>query len=417
MNTVSRLQDYVAGERVDLPPALPEGDRTLRETAPRSVRTVAPASVTPQDDGRWLRPPRPASLPSSESSSDELENRVMYRVTNRKALMVLGVAVLAAAAACSSSTSTSTAAGGSSSKSSCAGNTIAYASFQESAPYFAVVDKGIQQAATKAGLTLYMVDNNLNANQAITNANTIAAHPGIKVVLESNYYQTENATIGRIFAQAKLPTIAIDIAIPGDSYYGANNAEAGNLAGQGLVAAATQKWGANSVDLALVEEQLGPGQQLIMQRTNGIVAGIKAADSSLPSSSIVVFEGSTDPDKAGSAVAAALSAHPNAKHIIIGMLGDANGVAASKASQAAGRSAHVLIAGQGGDGVGVTTLEGSPSSFIGTTDYRPGNYGNDLVALACQIIEGKTIPKVNYIKHIFLTPANVRTYYPNGNSG
>lgn len=345
----------------------------------------------------------------------------MYHISNRKALMVLGVAVLAVvASACSSSTSTSgstTAAGsgGSSSSRSCAGNTIAYASFQESSPYFAVVDKGIEDAAAKVGLHLYMVDNNLNADQAITNANLIAARPGIKVVLESNYYQTENATIGKIFARAKLPAIAIDIAIPGDPYYGANNTEAGRLAGQGLVTAATQKWGAGSVDLALVEEQAGPGQQLIMERTDGIVAGIKAADPSLPSSSIVVFQGSTDPDSAGAAVAAQLTAHPDAKHIIIGMLGDANGVSASKAAQEAGRSSQVLIAGQGGDGVGISTLEGPPTTFIGTTDYRPENYGNDLIPLACDIIEGKKIPQMNYIKHIFLTRGNVRNYYPHGN--
>ncbi len=344
----------------------------------------------------------------------------MYRFTNRKALMVLGVAVLAVvASACSSSTSTSgsTAAAGSSSKNSCAGNTIAYASFQESAPYFAVVDKGIENAAAKAGLKLYMVDNNLKAEQAISNANLIAARPGIKVVLESNYYQAENATLGKTFAQAKLPVIAIDIAIPGDPYYGANNMKAGQLAGQGLVSAATQKWGAGSVDLALVEKQSGPGQELIQQRTAGIVAGIKAANPSLPSSSIVEFEGGTSPDAAGAAVAAELTAHPNAKHIIIGMLGDANGVAASKAAQVAGRSGQVLIAGQGGDGVGVSTLEGPPTNFIGTTDYRPGNYGNDLIPLACDIIEGKKLPQTTYISHVFLTRGNVKTYYPNGNLG
>ena len=342
----------------------------------------------------------------------------MYRLKSRNSLTVLGVAVLAAAAsACSSSSSSSTAATAASAASggTCAGNTIAYASFQESAPYFAVVDKGIENAATKAGLKLYMVDNNLNANQAITNANLIAAHPGIKVVLESNYYQTENATIGKIFAQAKMPTIAIDIAIPGDPYYGANNAQAGELAGKGLVAAANQKWGSGSADLALVEEQTGPGQQLIMERTNGIVAGIQAADPTLPSSSIVKFEGGTSPDAAGAAVAAQLTAHPNAKHVIIGMLGDANGVAASKAAQEASRSSQVLIAGQGGDGVGVSTLEGPATTFVGTTDYRPGNYGTDLVKLACDLIEGKQIAQVNYINHVFLTPANVRQYYPNGN--
>ena len=98
------------------------------------------------------------------------------------------------------------------------------------------------------------------------------------------------------------------------------------------------------------------------------------------------------------------------------MLGDSNGVSAGKAAQVARRADQVLIAGQGGDGVGVTTLEGPASTFVGTTDYRPSNYGNDLIALACDIVEGKKIPAINYINHIFLTADNVRQYYPNGQS-
>ncbi len=300
--------------------------------------------------------------------------------------------------------------------SACADVTVAYATFQASNPYFAIVDKGIQAAAKKARINLYMVDNDLNADKAISNANLIAARPGVKVVLESNYYQAANATIAKIFERAELPVIAVDIAIPGASYYGANNKQAGELAGEGLVAAANSKWGDGSVDLALVENQSGPGQELIRQRTDGIVAGIKAAEPSLPVGSIIKFEGGTSPDAAASAVSALLTAHPDAKHIIIGMLGDSNGVAAVNAAKVAGRVDQVLVAGQGGDGVGVATLEGPASAFIGTTDYRPNNYGNDLIALACDLIAGKTIPAENYIKHIFLTPENVRQYYPNGQS-
>jgi ribose transport system substrate-binding protein len=356
----------------------------------------------------------------------------MNRRAKRGALILVTASTVATSlVACSSSPSSNSGGGGAastapttaaaatsggSSGASCSGATVAYASFQENNAYFAVVDKGIQNAAKKAGVNLYMVDNDLNADRAITNANLIAARPGVKVVLESNYYQSENATIGKIFSRANIPAIAVDIAIPGSPYYGANNEGAGELAGKGLVSAANAKWGSNSVDLALVEMQSGPGQELIQQRTKGIVAGIKAADPSLPTSSIIQFEGGNNADAAGSAVEAQLPAHPNAKHIIIGMLGDSNGVAASKAAQVAGRASQVLIAGQGGDGVGVTTLEGPASTFIGTTDYRPSNYGNDLIALACQIIEGKSIPPMNYIKHIFLTPANVRKYYPNGQS-
>ncbi len=320
-------------------------------------------------------------------------------------------AATASPAPVASSAASSAPAPSASAASSCAGKTIAYASFGSQFPFIALVDKSMKDAATKAGVNLLFYDNADNANTALSNASLITSHGGVDLVVWFNYFQTENLTIGQTFDAAKLPVIAIDIPVPGATFYGANNFLAGQIAGKGLADAAQAKWG-GAVDLALVEKQSGPGQDLLQQRTLGIVDGISKALPSLAATSIVQVEGGLNAQAAQTAIATALTAHPTAKHILIGMLGDENAVAAANAAQEAGRADQVMTAGQGGDDVGLKELKGPADSYIGTTDYLPNNYGNDVIPLACNYLAGKQIPAQVFVKHVFLTRDNVNQIHP-----
>jgi len=294
---------------------------------------------------------------------------------------------------------------------SCAGKNIAYASFGSQFPFIALVDKSVKDAAAKAGVNLTFLDNAFDADKALSNANLIASRGDVNFALEFNYYQQSNLVVSEVFSAAKIPVIAIDIPVPGATFYGANNYAAGKLAGAGLVAAAQSKWG-GTVDLLLVEKQSGAGQDLLQQRTLGIIAGAKAALPSLTDAQIVQFEGGANVDAAHTAVATALTAHPDAKHILIGMLGDSNAIAAANAAQEAGRADQVLTAGQGGDDVAIKALKGAATSFIGTTDYKPTKYGDDLIPLACDYLAGKQIPAQVFVHHQFLTRDNILQLYP-----
>lgn len=294
---------------------------------------------------------------------------------------------------------------------SCAGKNIAYASFGSQFPFIALVDQSVKDAAANAGVNLTFLDNAFDAGKALANANLIASRGDIDAVLWFNYYQQSNLVIGEIFDQAQIPVIAIDIPVPGATFYGANNYAAGKLAGQGLVDAAKAKWD-GKVDLLLVEKQSGAGQELLQQRTLGIVAGAREAMPSLTDDQIIEFEGGANVDAAHEAVATTLTAHPNATNILIGMLGDSNGIAAANAAQEAGRADQVLTAGQGGDEVALKALKGPADSFVGTTDYKPTKYGDDLIPLACDMLAGKQIPAEVFVKHQFLTRDNVSQIYP-----
>jgi ribose transport system substrate-binding protein len=290
---------------------------------------------------------------------------------------------------------------------------MAYISFGSQYPYIAKVDKSMQDASKAAGINLLFLDNKNDAAQAMTNAQTVASHGDINLVFEFNYYQEENPAIAEIFANAKIPVIAIDIPLPGAPYYGANNYVSGELAGQGLVDAAKAKWGGdNPVDLFIVETQKAAGSGLLADRTNGIIAGVQKALPNLPKDAIVQFEGGTNPDAAATGATTVLTAHPNAKHVIVGMLGDSNAVAVLNAAQAANRT-DILASGIGGDDVGIAALRtGKPAGFVGTTLFFPENYGKDLIPMGCDLLAGKQVAADVYIKHAFLTAKNLSQYYP-----
>jgi ribose transport system substrate-binding protein len=293
----------------------------------------------------------------------------------------------------------------------CKGKNFAYASFGSQFAYIATVDQSVRDAAKAAGINLLFLDNKDDAGQAMTNAETIAARGNIDIVLWFNYFQAENNSIAEVFSAAKIPAIAIDIVMPGAVYYGANNYIAGEVAGEGLAAAASAKWPNTPVDLLMVESQKASGQGEIADRTNGIIAGVQKAMPNLPAADIIQFEGGLNPDAAASGATAVLTAHPNAKHVIVGMLGDSNAIAVLNAAAAANRD--ILASGIGADQVGIAALRtGTPAGFAGTTTFFPENYGKDLIPLACDILAGKQVPPEVYIKHSFLTAANLNQFYP-----
>ena len=294
----------------------------------------------------------------------------------------------------------------------CAGSTMAYASFGSQFAFIAIVDESMRNAAEEAGVELVFLDNEFSPELALENAELIASRGDVDLVFEFNYYQQQNYVIGEIFEEAGIPVIAIDIPIPGAIYYGADNYYSGKLTGQGLAQYAEDNWD-GQVDVVLVEQQSLAGQQTLEARTLGIIAGVQQAMPDLPEDKIVRFEGGANVDEAQEAVATMLEAYPDAEHILIGMLGDSNGVAAATAAEQAGRADQVVTTGMGGDDVGLEALRsGDPASFLGTAAYLPEKYGYDLIPLGCQVLAGEQVPAEVFIDHVLLTADNVNDYYP-----
>jgi ribose transport system substrate-binding protein len=294
----------------------------------------------------------------------------------------------------------------------CTGKTMAYAGFGSQFAFIAIVDQSMRDAAAEAGVNLVFLDNQFSPELALENAEIIASRGDVDLVFEFNYYQQQNYVIGDIFKEAGIPVIAIDIPIPGAIYYGGDNYFAGKLAGQALAQYAIDNWG-GQVDVALIEQQSLAGQQTLEARTLGIIAGIQQTLPDLPAEAVVRFEGGVNVDEAQEAVATMLEAYPDAQHILIGMLGDSNGVAAATAAQQANRSDQVVVTGIGADDVGLSAIRsGDPPSFLGTPTFRPESYGFDLIPLGCRVLAGEQVPAEVFVQHVFINAENIDEYYP-----
>jgi ribose transport system substrate-binding protein len=294
----------------------------------------------------------------------------------------------------------------------CTGSTMAYASFGSQFAFIAIVDESMRNAAEENGVELAFYDNEFSPDLALENAELIAARGDVDLVFEFNYYQQQNYVLAEIFQEAGIPVVAIDIPIPGAVYYGADNYYAGKIAGEALVQYAVDNWDGD-VDVVLVEQQSLAGQQTLEARTLGIIAGVQQTMPDLPEEAIVRFEGGVNVDEAQEAVATTLEAYPDADHILIGMLGDSNGVAAATAAEQAGRADQVVVTGQGGDDVAWEALRsGEPAAFLGTAAYLPESYGYDLIPLGCSILAGEQVPAELFISHVFLNADNLEEYAP-----
>ncbi|RPI32117.1 MAG: sugar ABC transporter substrate-binding protein [Chloroflexota bacterium] len=293
----------------------------------------------------------------------------------------------------------------------CEGKKMADASFGSQFAFIAMVDQSMKDAAEEYGVELIFLDNAFDPAKAVENAEILSSRGDIDLVFEFNYYQQQNYVLRDIFAEASLPVVAIDIPIPGTIYYGADNYEAGRQAGLGLAEAAKEKWGSEPVELVLVEAQDLAGQQLLEQRTLGIIAGIKEGLPDLPEDKIVRFPGGVNADEAAEGVATLLESYPDAQRVLVGMLGDTNAVAALNYAESANRD--VLASGIGGDEVAISALRtGIPEGFAGTTLFLPENYGYDLIPLGCDILAGKQVAPEVFIKHVFMNANNLTEYYP-----
>ena len=108
---------------------------------------------------------------------------------------------------------------------------LGYAAQGSNSSFSREVLTGLLAAADQANVELIVVDNNYQPKVALRNAHQLVREK-VDLVVE---FQTDEAiapAIAALYLEASIPYIAIDIPHPGATYFGANNYEAGLLAGR-----------------------------------------------------------------------------------------------------------------------------------------------------------------------------------------
>lgn len=271
-----------------------------------------------------------------------------------------------------------------------------------------VID-GLLRAARAEDIEVVLADNRYDARVALENADRLI-RDGIHVAMEFQTNEEVAPILAAKYNEAGIPLIAIEIPHPGATFYGANNYEAGLIGGRYLGRWARHNW--NGVVDEIVMMTLPRAGSLPAARITGMVTGIREVLRNLPSVAAVELDG----DGQFGASMAAVRKHlrrSRARHVLVGAMNDPSALGALRAFEEAGRAEYCAVMGQNASPEARAELRRAGTSMVGSVGYFPEKYGEDLIPLALDLLQGKAVPPAVFIRHKLIDRANVDLFYPN----
>lgn len=285
---------------------------------------------------------------------------------------------------------------------------VAYASLCEDNDFGISSKDSFVKEAEAMGWELVVLNNNYDGATAIQNMDTVLTQECdgfVNFQVDAGVAQT----ISDMAKEADLPMITVDCPHPGMPFFGANNKEAGLIVGKALGEKAVKNW-EGKADLVVLCGAPGSGE-VVDLRMQGIATGIKEV---LKNENIEVLEldGKSEIETSQKVIADVLTANPDKKNILIGCLNDQSALGAFNAVEAAGRESDVYIASHGCDAPAIDNLKNNEENcWIGSVAYFPERYGEYLVPLMNDMLNGKEVPEESFPEHVFVDKTNIDQYY------
>jgi ribose transport system substrate-binding protein len=236
------------------------------------------------------------------------------------------------------------------------------------------------------------------------------AQQDIDLLIEYQIDASANNRIAARFQKRGIPIIAVDIPIVGATYFGVNNYLAGHVAGEALGNWIQEHW-QGRYDYLLVLEEKRAGA-LPAARIQGQLEGLREVISNQPKQILYLDSGNTS-DISHQHVLEALKPLEPARLAVLSFNDDAALGALKAVKELVWKK--VAIVGQGADRMIRRELRQQGSLVIGSTAFRPEQYGEKLLELTFRLLRGEAVPPAVYTECTFIHAANVDVYYPGEN--
>ncbi len=286
---------------------------------------------------------------------------------------------------------------------------IGYASQGQNSSFGEEVHRGLVRAADRERLELIVVDNRYQPKIALKNAELLI-RDNVDLVIEFQTDESMAPAIAARYHEAKIPLIAIDIPHPGATYFGANNYEAGLLAGRYLGKWAKQIWNGQADEILLLE--LARAGSLPASRIRGATAGIREVIREAADWPVVSIDGDGQFKTTLERVRRHLRTS-RARRILVAAANDPSALGAARAFEEAGRAGDCAIAGQNAEPDARAELRRPRTPLVASIGYFPEKYGEGLIRLALDILGRRAVPPAAFVKHQVITRDNVEHFYPN----
>jgi len=283
-----------------------------------------------------------------------------------------------------------------------------FANLQRDIPFGVEVEKGIQQNADAAGVQLQIADNRLDGPTALANAQSFAQR-NVDFVIEFQTDVNFGPQVMKVFNDANIKVIAIDIPMPGATFFGANNPKSGFMGGSYLADAAIAKFGKDKVAKGYFVDGILPQSGAIpAMRTEGQIAGFKAVVPDFPDAQMIQFDSKNTMQESFTQMSNVLGRIPQGVPIMGIGINDQVALGILRAVKQAGRDADLVAVGNGADETKALTEE---PDLVAATGYFPERYGNFLIPMALETLAGKTLPPAVLQTHYMISKSNVCKYY------
>ena len=283
---------------------------------------------------------------------------------------------------------------------------IGYISLGDSVPFVKLVSDGIRDEAEKAGQTLLFCDSEIDEAKALACAQNLKVQ-GAEGVINFQVFQAASPEI--CAAYGDLPTIAIDIIQPPCqvAFMGADNHEAGRLAGAEIGKFAKAEWDCDFTAYVSLESVAAGAANT--DRMGGMRDGFKES-CPIPADKERIIDGADRTDPGLEKVTNLLGALPGDRIIVVAINEDGI-LGALGAANTLGRGGDLYYAGQGADPSAWKEIACNPN-YIATVAYFPERYGTLLVPNMVKLLQGETIPENIFTEHTVINRDNIREVYP-----
>jgi len=283
---------------------------------------------------------------------------------------------------------------------------IGYISLGDSVPFVKLVSDGIREAAEAAGQELIFCDSEIDPAKALACAQNLKVQ-GVEGVINFQVFQDSSPEI--CAAYDGVPTIAVDIVQPPCqiAFMGANNREAGRMAGAAIGEHAQTEWDCDYT--AYVSLESTASGQANTDRMGGFREGFEEfCEITEDKENILDDADRTDP--ALEKMTNLLGALPGDRIIVVAINEDGI-LGAIGAANTLGRQDDLYYAGQGADPSAWKDIACNPN-YIATVAYYPERYGELLIPNMVAALQGEEIPEEIFTEHDIINRDNIREIYP-----
>ena len=270
--------------------------------------------------------------------------------------------------------------------------------------------RGLEEAAEIHGVQLIIADNQNSEKAALENAEMFVRQ-GVNFVVEFQVNERIAPVIAHTFAEANIPCLAIDIPQPGAVFFGANNYQAGLLAGRALGEFARDNWKGKVNKILLLELPIAGA--VPQARMTGALNAIQEVIGEISEKSIVHLDCGNDENASRKITLEFLNSLKPKEKVLIATIHDPSALGAIRAIKDAGRDrTSTVVVGQNATQKARAEMCKKDSPLLGSVGYFPEKYGEQIIPLVLKILGGEVVPPMSFIEHVLITKVNLEDFYP-----